>query len=280
MVAVASLSKREIPGRFSTLAHVRREVAGGAESSKLSRAVTEHSGVAVQYSLPNSLPEWELPEVPVPESPEHDEIAERLRSTLSAWIRAKGLTGAVPRNLAIRWDALHPRVGVDPDVCWVDPLPPGWSEGEIDSLRLWLPGHHVPRLAIEITSRSHPYKDYGRVQDKYAAVGVSELWVYDHRRFGPRALGGPALLQLWSRTDSGVLVCRHRGDDPVQSELTGAWLVPHEGRSLQLADDAAGSKPWPTLEESERARAENERARADTLAAELAALRRGNRSAT
>ena len=115
--------------------------------------MTDSSPVAVQYSLPASLPEWELPEVPVPESPEHDEVADRLRSVLVAWLARGLLPGAVRRNLAIRWDRENPRVGVDPDVCWIDTLPPGWQDGEIDSLRLWLPGHRVPRLAIEIVSR-------------------------------------------------------------------------------------------------------------------------------
>lgn len=128
--------------------------------SKLKSMTTDRSSVAVQYSLPASLPEWELPEVPVPvpESPEHDEMADRLKSVLVAWQNRTSRAGAVRRNLAIRWDEVHPRVGVDPDVCWLDSVPPGFHEGEVDSLRLWLPGHVVPPLAIEIVSRSHPYK--------------------------------------------------------------------------------------------------------------------------
>jgi hypothetical protein len=35
-------------------------------------------------------------------------------------------------------------------------------------------GHVVPRLAIEVVSQSHPYKDYAVVQDKYAAARASE----------------------------------------------------------------------------------------------------------
>jgi Uma2 family endonuclease len=225
--------------------------------------MTESSTMAVQYSLPASLPEWELPEVPVPESPEHDEIAERLRSVLVAWLARTSQAGAVPRNLAIRWDQQNPRVGVDPDVCWVDALPAGWDEGEVDSLRLWLPGHKVPRLAVEIVSRNHPYKDYARVQDKYAVIGVDELWVYDARRFGPRSLGGPVLLQVWARTASGVLVRRHYADTPAKSELLGAWLHPRAGDHLVMADDPEGLRPWPTPQEVERARAEQERTRAE-----------------
>ena len=227
---------------------------------------TDRRDVAVQYSLPASLPEWELPEVPVPESPVHDEIADHLRSILSAWQSGTGATGAVRRNLAIRWDEVHPKVGVDPDVCWLDSVPPGFRDGEVDSLRLWQPGHSVPPLAIEIVSRHHPYKDYGRVQDKYAVVGVRELWVYDPYRYGPRSRGGPVLLQLWVRTPEGDLRETHHADTPVRSPLLGAWLIPAAKGHLVLADHSDGSGSWLTA-------AEQERERADALQAELLELR-------
>ncbi|HEY8946392.1 MAG TPA: hypothetical protein VIM73_19210 [Polyangiaceae bacterium] len=86
---------------------------------------TDSRTAAVQYAVPVSLPEWELPEAPVPESPEHDELADRLRSVLVAWMQRKVLPGAVRRNLAIRWDPANPRVAVDPDVCYVDGVPEG-----------------------------------------------------------------------------------------------------------------------------------------------------------
>lgn len=242
--------------------------------------MTDLPRVAVQYSLPTSLPEWELPEVPVPESPDHDEFVDRLKSILLAWLGRCQLPGTISRNLAIRWDAANPRVGVDPDLCWVDPVPPGFRDGEVDSLRLWLPEHRVPRLAVEFVSRHHPYKDYGRVQEKYAVVGVEELWVFDPRRFGPKALGGPVLLQVWRRSSSGVLVRRHFSDEPARSEVLGAWLVPRAGACPVVSDSPDGASPWLTLEEQERARADEAVARADealarvkALEAELAALR-------
>jgi Uma2 family endonuclease len=238
--------------------------------------VTDFSGVAVQYPLPTSLPEWELPEVQVSESPLHDEVTERLKSVLSAWHERAGLPGSIRRNLAIRWDPSNPKVGVDPDLCWAACMPPGipdgGAEGELGSLRLWLPGNAAPPLAVEVVSR-HPYKDYARVQEKYAVIGVHELWVYDPGGFGPRALGGPVLLQLWARSPEGVLVRRYFSNDPVQSELTGAWLVPQARGHLVLANDPAGREPWPTREASVKARADEEKARADRLQAELETLR-------
>ncbi len=234
---------------------------------------TDTPRVSVQYSLPDSLPEWELPEVPVPESPEHDDMADRLRSVLLAWAERTNAGGAVRRNLAIRWDATNPRVGVDPDVCWIDRIPPGWNEGEVGSLCLWQPGHAVPPLAIEIVSRNHPYKDYARVQDKYAVVGVQELWVYDPRKWGPKSLGGAVLLQGWTRNGAGVLVRRHFGDEPARSRLLNCWLLPELGKHLLLADDDRGVRIWPALAEQERARAEQERARAEQLEQEVRRLR-------
>jgi hypothetical protein len=162
-------------------------------------------------------------------------------------------------------------------------LPAGWGEGRIDSLRLWVAGHRVPPLAVEIVSRHHPYKDYRQIQDKYAVVGTQELWVYDPRKLGPRALGGPQLLQVWTRTPSGVLTRRHFADAAARSELLDAWLIPKAGKPLVIADDAAGREPWPTqqqraqraekAERAERTKARRERARADELAAEVARLR-------
>ena len=249
--------------RVATRRYTARPDARLVDLSKLNGTVAEFSGVAVQYSLPVSLPEWELPVAPVPESPEHDEVADRLKSLLVAWLSRTSRSGAIRRNLAIRWDARNPRVGVDPDVCWIDPLPPGWNEGEIDSLRLWQPGHRVPRIAFEIVSRHHPYKDYARVQDKYAVVGVEELWVFDPRRFGPRSLGGPVLLHQWTRSTAGVLVRRHFDDGPARSDTLEAWVIPQAAGHLVIADDQAGRQPWPTLADAERERADQERNRAD-----------------
>jgi hypothetical protein len=101
------------------------------------------------------------------------------------------------------------------------------------------------------------------VQDKYAAVGVEELWVCDPGGFGPKALGGLVLLQLWCRTSSGVLTRRHFGDGPERSELLGVWLFPKAQDHLVIAD-ARGDERWLTAEEAESERADAERTRADT----------------
>jgi hypothetical protein len=147
-------------------------------------------------------------------------------------------------------------------VCILEPAPP---EAHLRSLRLWEPDRVPPRLAFEVVSESHPYKDYLNIQDRYAAFGVKELVVFDPLLAGPAALGGPVLLQVWRRRDTGILERVHFADDAAYSEQLGAWLRPST-TLLDIADDREGSAFWPTGEEHERA--EKERERAARLAAE------------
>src|SRR5690606_27143576 len=111
----------------------------------------------VTYSQPRWRPEWAVPEVPVPESNLHDLCIEYLRSLLLAWAERQQRNVLVARNLGIRWYESEPRAGFDPDLCVIEPPPPG---GPPTSLRLWEAGHEPPWLAIEIVSPGHPYKDY------------------------------------------------------------------------------------------------------------------------
>jgi hypothetical protein len=204
----------------------------------------------------------------VPESIPHDAVAHRLKNLLERWVVGLERACAVPRNLAIRWLEDFPQVGIDPDVCVLDPPPPGVSE--LSSLCLWKPGHLPPSICFEIVSRNHPHKDYSELQDRYALVGARELVVFDPFLAGPNALGGPILLQLWRRDRTGMLERVHAGNSPVASEVLGAWLLP-TATTLEIADDRAGSRRWQTGDEfgaekqaeAERARAEAERARAE-----------------
>jgi hypothetical protein len=47
----------------------------------------------------------------------------------------------------------------------------------------------------------------------------------------------------------------HFGDTPVFSQVLEAWLMV-DGRKLVIADDRAGTRCWPTLEEAAAARSE------------------------
>ncbi len=229
------------------------------------------AAVALRYPVAPRLEDWVLPEGTVPESAVHDAAAQRLRLVLEAWAaRRCELSPAHPsaqiaRNLAIRWLESAPRVGIDPDVCVLYPPPP---EGPlVESLCLWRPGHHPPRICFEVVSRNHPHKDYAAVHERYAAMGTGELVVFDPLLAGPRALGGPVALQLWRRDDSGALERVHFGPGPAYSEILDAWLLPRE-LHLDLADDRAGTQRWHTEEERERAEKERERAEKERERAE------------
>ncbi len=87
-------------------------------------------GARVTYDVPRTLPGWELSEETMPESAKHDEVVALLKAILLWWGRGRQSV-QVARNLAIRWDAAAPSVGVDPDVCVLAPAPPGrrWRAG-------------------------------------------------------------------------------------------------------------------------------------------------------
>jgi hypothetical protein len=236
---------------------------------------TNVAAVGVRYPVQSRLDAWVLPEGTVAESIPHDVAAQRLKSLLEVWIAQGGRPRIAARNLAIRWLESAPQVGIDPDVCLLEPPPPEVSE--LSSLCLWKPGHLPPSICFEVVSRNHPHKDYTELQDRYALVGARELVVFDPLLAGPRAFGGPVLLQLW-RTDAlGVLERVYAGSEPVLSEVLGAWLHPSR-TALDIANDREGVDRWHTWEElkdlestraereriaKERERAEKERERAE-----------------
>jgi Uma2 family endonuclease len=205
--------------------------------------------VAVRYDVPVVADDWILPEVPVPESVPHRSIVELVAALLAAWTARAGRDAFVARNLAFRWNEARPRIGVDPDVCLLEPSPP--DAETLQSALLWKPGHSAPRLAIEVVSRNHPYKDYSVVPDKYAASGVGELWVFDSELIGPRTRGGPHRLQLWTRSEDASFVRRYAGDGPMLSPFLNAWaFAADEGHRLRISDDEACRSLWLTSEEA------------------------------
>ncbi len=210
---------------------------------------------------------WTLEEQDMPETPLHQRIVDLLVMILSAWIARTGLHAMAGSNIALRWNKSRPSTGVDPDVYLVEPAPP---EGEgTTSLCLWKPGHHAPRVAVEVVSEATAEKDYRDGPARYAVSGTRELWVFDPLRVGPREDGGPWVLQVWRRVKGRQFKRVYAGDGPTFSREFGAWLVVTDGGArLRIADDAAGTRLWPTAAEE----AEREVAR---LRAELARLRDG-----
>jgi Uma2 family endonuclease len=187
----------------------------------------------------------------VPESTAHSAVTLRIYDLLSAWAAASSGRARVARSLAVRWLEQHPKTGIDPDVCVLDPAPQAFDD-DLSSLCLWKPGHLPPRFCVEVVSASHPYKDYAAIQERYAALGTPELVVFDPLLYGPRSLGGPVPLQLWRRDGLGTFERVHFGSDPAYSQALELWLIPSE-RQLIFATDSAGASPVRTALEQERA---------------------------
>jgi Uma2 family endonuclease len=227
--------------------------------------------VSLRYRIGRSPEAWELPEGPVPESTAHDAALERICSLLRAWAARTANGARISRNLAVRWLPDHPRTGLDPDVAVLLPGPVDFDD--LTSYRVWEPGRPPPVLAVEVVSSGHPYKDYSWVHEGYAAMGALELLVFDPLLLGPKSLG-PVALQLWRHDVTGAFERVHSGDAPVYSQVLEAWFGV-DGRKLVIADDRAGARPWPTLEEqaTEQSKAEAERERTQRLELE-AKLRR------
>jgi Uma2 family endonuclease len=216
------------------------------------------ASVSLRYPVRPKPDAWVLPEGTVPESTAHDAAVLQIYLLLMEWAAKQPGQVRVARNLAVRWLETHPQSGIDPDLCVMDPAPPG-SEQDLSSLCLWKPGHVVPRFCVEVVSGNHPYKDYTEIFERYASLGAPELLVFDPLLQGPRSLGGPVPLQLWRRDATGTLERVHFGDEPVHSNALDAWLIAQPPR-LVIAHDRRGTRPWLTEAERERAEKEHERA--------------------
>jgi len=236
--------------------------------------------VSVRYPVRPKLEAWVLPEGKVPEATAHYTAVYRIYGLLLAWaerIRPERSV-RIAADLAVRWMPDHPRTGADPDVCVIEPGPPDFDD--LRSLKLWEPGRVPPRLGIEVVSASLPHKDYGSIQERYAAMGVEELIVFDPLMCGPASLGGPVPLQLWRRDATLAFERLSFGTDPVYSQVIDAWFIT-DGRDLNISTDRRGTQRWLTDQEQlasareafERAQAQAERAQAQADKAEALAER-------
>ncbi len=221
-------------------------------------SVTQAVRIELRYAARRAADEWAIPENwPVPQSIPHSIAVRHLASVLNQWASSAGRPLFVAESLAVRWLEERPQIGIDPDLCLLDPPPEDVLD--LTSLRLWKAGHHAPQLCVEIVSDHHPYKDYVDLPERYAAFGTGELAVFDPRLIGPRALGGPFAIQLWRRDETATFDRAYAGPGPVFSERMGAWLLVKDGLP-QVASDREGRLLWPTEQAHERAEKERERA--------------------
>jgi Uma2 family endonuclease len=211
----------------------------------------------VSYEILETPERWVLPEGKVPESALHDRSIDLARRQLDAWIERTGRNAIVYRDIAVRWVKKLPRTGFNPDLCLVEPTPS--ERDELDSLLLWQPSRVAPRLALEVVSKNHPYKDYGETPDKCAAAGIPEVIAFDPHLAGPRIGGGPHFLQVWRMTGDRMQRI-YAGPGPVWCATLDAWIhVVENGKRIRFADDEAGQAIWPTDAEAERAEASRQR---------------------
>ncbi len=209
----------------------------------------------------------------MPESRPHDLEGEHLRQLFLGWqLRFHLRHMAIGRNIAVRSDQTHPKVGVDPDVYILENPPAGFDH--VTSMRLWESGYFPPLLAVEIVSESRPEKDYTQSPLKYAVNGTRELWIFDPKMCRRPKNGAPIRLQVWRRDDNGNFTLIYAGEGPVYSEAVHAWVfVTNEGQNINIADDAEGTQWWMTPAEQEReAKLEERAAKEQALAAKEQAL--------
>jgi hypothetical protein len=224
------------------------------------------SSLSLRYPVRPRPEAWVIPEGTVPESTAHDAAVLHIYLLLQAWATRQPGRVRIARNLAVRWLREHPRSGIDPDLCVLDPAPEEMDR-DLGSLCLWRPGHEIPRFCVEVVSTTHPNKDYVDVPERYAALGVPELLIFDPLLQGPQSLGGPVPLQLWRRDATGTFERVHFGGEPVHSTQLDAW-VSVWGTELVISRDRAARERWQTdaellQRENERIHAEKERERAE-----------------
>jgi Uma2 family endonuclease len=196
----------------------------------------------------------------MPHSIDQDYSVDLLRRVWMWDVARRGADATVVSQVALRWDEKNPGVGVDPDLCLVEPAIPRGAK----SILTWKKGHSPPRVAVEVVSEENPQKDYVENPAKYAASKTSELWVFDPLGLGRDVAGRTHPLQVWRRTSKGGFRRVYAGPGPAFSREFGAWIVvTDEGRHLRVANDAQGRDLWPTAEEERDA---EKQARADAEA--------------
>jgi hypothetical protein len=230
----------------------------------LTTTMLARASLSLRYPVRPRPEAWVIPEGTVPESTAHDAAVLRGYLLLAEWAKHRAGRVRIARNLAVRWFPEHPSSGIDPDLCVLAPAPESFDT-DLGSLCLWKPGHFVPALCVEVVSRNHPHKDYVEVIDRYASLGVPELFVFDPQLHGPSKLGGPVPLQLWRRDATGTFERVHFGDEPAYSSVLDAWLSVDDGQ-LVISEDRAGARRWRTELERQgaaltQAQAEAEQAR-------------------
>ena len=210
---------------------------------------------------------------PMAETPVHGDCMMYVTSALRWWFKKHGRDDVyVGMNNFLYYERGNPRAVVAPDVYVVVGAP---ASPPRDTYMLWNEPK-APDFVLEVTSKSTRGDDERRKREVYAALGVSEYFLYDPRaEYLAPPLQGFRLREGEYRALPAVTVLSNRGV-AVASEVLGLELRDERAeRRVRLRDPATGEYLL-THEEAERARGEEAAARraAEARAAQEAAARR------
>jgi Uma2 family endonuclease len=163
------------------------------------------------------------------------------------------------------WEEGHPESRVAPDLMVVK----GVGRTHRRSFFTWREGGAVPCIVFEMASEHTWYEDLWTKRPKYERLGVREYILFD-----PEGEYLRPRLQGFRLVEGRYQPIEPDAEGRLRSEELGFLMRP-EGLVLRLFDGITGA-PVPTrLErlEQERLHAEQERRRADALAAEIERLK-------
>jgi hypothetical protein len=183
-------------------------------------------------------------------------IVEVLRPLVERWLRERGERAFVGADQFVYYRRHAPLDRVAPDVYVLPGVKP---DTRVTSWKTWEQGV-VPSFALEIVSRDWE-KDYIEAPERYRAVGVSELVIFDPAAGQrPDGLAWQVFRRVRSRPLTRVEVSQ---GDRVRSKTLGCFLraVGHgDALRLRLGLGPRGDILFATAEEAERAAKEAERA--------------------
>ena len=216
---------------------------------------------------------------PMAETELHAQCMVYVASALRLWFKRNGRDDVyVGSNNFLYYEKGNPRAAVAPDVYVVVGAPAGLR----DTYLLWNEPKG-PDFVLEVTSKSTRGEDEGRKRTLYAALGVSEYFLYDPRaewlapplqgwrldegRYRPR----PAVTVLPSRAaavTSEVLGFELRDERDTRGErrlrlrdlATGETLRTHEEAEARIAEEAAAHGRETEARRAAEARAAEESA--------------------
>jgi Uma2 family endonuclease len=174
-------------------------------------------------------------------------IVELLRPLLQWWLAKRGVTAFVGADQFIYWRQHDPHARVAPDIYVLPSVDP---RTRVRTWKLWQ-DRVVPSFALEVVSQDWQ-KDYIEAIDRYAALGVPEVLMFDPEWDGHE---GGMRWQVFRRVGKrGLVRVEATNADRVRSRALRCWLrATGEDRDLRLriAVGPRGDELVPTAEERE-----------------------------